>query len=63
MVTYFGTDNPIGQDEAFAGRFDLPLQKDEIYLGRTSPVVEGLASWTLDQALDPESRASAMWRI
>ena len=46
----------IGQDEAFAGRFDLPLQKDEIYLGRTSPVVEGLASWTLDQALDPESR-------
>ena len=32
------------------------MQKDEIYLGRTSPVVEGLASWTLDQALDPESR-------
>ena len=46
----------IGHDKAFAGRFDLPLQKGEIYLGRTSPVVEGLASWTLDQALDPESR-------
>ncbi len=46
----------IGKDGPFAGRFDLPLQEDEIYLGRTSPVVEGLASWTLDQALDPESR-------
>ena len=45
----------IGKDEPFSGRFDLPLQEDEIYLGRTSPVVEGLASWTLDQALDPES--------
>ena len=46
----------MGRDEPFTGRFDLPLQEDEIYLGRTSPVVEGLASWTLDQALDPESR-------
>ena len=48
----------IGWDEPFTGRFDLPVQKDEIYLGRTSPVIEGLASWTLDQALDPESRDS-----
>ena len=46
----------IGLDESFAGRFDLPLPEGEIYLGRTSPVVEGLAGWTLDQALDPESR-------
>ncbi|MCY4375063.1 MAG: helicase-related protein [Spirochaetaceae bacterium] len=48
----------IGRDEPFVGRFDLPVQKDEIYLGRTSPIIEGLASWTLDQALDPESRDS-----
>ena len=46
----------IGSDEPFTGRFDLPLPDGETYLGRTSPVVEGLASWTLDQALDPESR-------
>ena len=46
----------IGQEEPFTGRFDLPLPEGEIHLGRTSPVVEGLASWTLDQALDPESR-------
>ena len=52
----------IGRDEPFAGRFDLPLQEDEIYLGRTSPVIEGLASWTLDQALDPESRDIGPWQ-
>lgn len=46
----------IGRDEPFTGRFDLPLKEGEIYLGRTSPVVEGLASWTLDQALDPIAR-------
>jgi hypothetical protein len=46
----------IGRDESFTGRFDLPMKKDEVYLGRTSPIVEGLASWTLDQALDPMAR-------
>ncbi len=46
----------IGRDEPFTGRFDLPLEEGEVYLGRTSPVVEGLAGWTLDQALDPVAR-------
>lgn len=46
----------IGRDEPFTGRFDLPLPEGELYLGRTSPVIEGLASWTLDQALDPVAR-------
>jgi hypothetical protein len=46
----------LGRDESFVGRFDLPLKDGELYLGRTSPVVEGLASWTLDQALDPIAR-------
>lgn len=46
----------IGRDEPFTGRFDLPVAEGEVYLGRTSPVVEGLASWTLDQALDPVAR-------
>jgi superfamily II DNA or RNA helicase len=46
----------IGRDDPFTGRFDLPLQEGDIYLGRTSPVIEGLASWTLDQALDPVVR-------
>ena len=38
----------IGRDEPFTGRFDLPLTDGAIHLGRTSPVVEGLASWALD---------------
>jgi hypothetical protein len=46
----------IGLDESFTGRFDLPLEEGEIYLGRTSSMIEGLAGWTLDQALDPEAR-------
>lgn len=46
----------LGRDESFKGRFDLPLQEGEVYLGRTSPIIEGLAGYTLDQALDPEAR-------
>lgn len=45
--------NAIGRDQPFAGRFELPTGQDELYLARTHPVVEGLASWTLDTALDP----------
>lgn len=48
----------MGRDEPFTGRFDLPLEEGEIYLGRTSPVVEGLAGWAIDQALDPGERDS-----
>jgi len=46
----------VGRDEPFTGRFDLPLKEGEVYLGRTSPVIEGLAGWTIDQALDPVAR-------
>jgi hypothetical protein len=46
----------VGLDEPFKGRFDLPLEDGEVYLGRTSPIIEGLAGWTLDQALDPIAR-------
>ena len=43
----------IGKDDPFTGRFDLPLQEGEIYLGRTSPVVEGLGE--LDAGPSPRS--------
>lgn len=46
----------IGFDDPFAGRFELPLGEKEIYLARTSPVIEGLASWVLDQAMDSVAR-------
>jgi hypothetical protein len=46
----------IGRDEPFTGRFELPLREGELYLGRTSPIIESLAGWTIDQALDPVAR-------
>lgn len=49
----------IGTDEPITGRFELPLEEGEVYLGRTSPIVEGLAGWVLDQALDPVARDAA----
>ncbi len=49
----------IGQDKSFSGCFDLPVPDGAKYLGRTSPIIEGLASWILDQALDSESRNGA----
>ena len=62
-----GPDTPralrqaMGRDEPFRGRFELPLRAGEIWLGRTSPVVEGVAGWALDRALDAEGadRAAA----
>ena len=46
----------VGMEDTFTGRFDLPSQPGDVYLGRTSPMVEGLAGWVLDQALDPTAR-------
>jgi superfamily II DNA or RNA helicase len=46
----------LGRDEPFTGRFQLPISKGQEYLGRTSPIVEGLASWVMDQALDSQAR-------
>jgi superfamily II DNA or RNA helicase len=51
-----GLRQAMGLDEPFTGRFDLPLQEGEVYLARTSPIIEGLAGWALDQALDPVAR-------
>lgn len=42
----------IGRDTEFRGRFNLPVDGGVIYLSRTHPIVEGLASYTLDTALD-----------
>lgn len=62
LTVQIGNETPralrqaIGRDEPFSGRFELPLQEGESYLGRTSPIVEGLASWAVDQALDPVAR-------
>jgi hypothetical protein len=39
----------------FAGRFQLPVSNDELYLSRTHPVIEGLATYVMDSALDATS--------
>ncbi len=50
----------IGREETrLAIRYELPIRSDELYLNRTHPVVEGLASWVLDSSLDPLGEARA----
>ena len=41
-----------GKDEHRA-RFELPVSDGEVYLSRTHPLVEGLASFVMESALDP----------
>lgn len=37
----------------FKARFELPIQEGEVYLNRTHPIIEGLATHVMDTALDP----------
>lgn len=39
--------------QRFTARFTLPVQEHEVYLSRTHPFVEGLATYVLNTALDP----------
>jgi len=43
----------------FRGRFELPVGDGELYLSRTHPVVEGLATHVADSALDALEEAVA----
>lgn len=40
--------------KAFKARFELPVGKDMLHLTRTHPLVEGLARYVMDTALDPQ---------
>ncbi|MFA6954307.1 MAG: helicase-related protein [Thermoanaerobaculia bacterium] len=42
----------IGDQPEIRARFELPIGAKETHLTRTHPVVEGLASWVVDSALD-----------
>jgi hypothetical protein len=42
-----------GNREALTARFELPVPDNVLYLARTHPIVEGLASCVMDTALDP----------
>jgi hypothetical protein len=43
----------------FKARFELPVHAGELYLNRTHPVVEGLANYVMDAALDPVEESIA----
>lgn len=43
----------------FKVRFSPTIEDDEIYLSRTHPMVEGLATYVMDTALDPLGKAIA----
>ncbi len=49
-----GLREAIGHQVKFAARFELPVKGNQLYLTRTHPIVEGLASYVMDTALDPE---------
>ena len=42
----------LGDRSEFRARFELPVGEDEVHLSRTSPFVEGLATYVLDTSLD-----------
>jgi superfamily II DNA or RNA helicase len=49
----------IGSGTKFSARFELPVQPAELYLHRTHPLVEALATGILDASLDSETEGGA----
>lgn len=45
---FMGEESPV-----LDARFELPIKERQIYLTRTHPLVEGLASYVMETALDP----------
>ncbi len=57
------TGNTASAAARFKARFELPVQEGTLYLSRTHPLVEGLAGYVMDVALDPLlSKGSAACR-
>jgi len=48
--------------EEFQARFALPVKEGVLYLHRTHPIVEGMASYTLDTTLDPALSGKSLAR-
>ncbi|MCG8365676.1 MAG: DEAD/DEAH box helicase [Pseudanabaenales cyanobacterium] len=49
----------IGGRETFQAKFELPVQDGQLYLNRTHSIVEGLATYVMDTALDPMAKSIA----
>jgi len=43
----------VGNYERLTARFELPIKDGQLYLSCTHPVIEGLAGYVMDTALDP----------
>jgi superfamily II DNA or RNA helicase len=48
--------------DEFQAKFALPVGEGVLYLHRTHPIVEGLAGYTLDTALDPQLKGGSLAR-
>ncbi len=48
-----------GNTKKFKAKFELPVEDDVLYLNRTHPMVEGLASYIMNAALDPNLTSPA----
>jgi Helicase conserved C-terminal domain len=49
----------LGNVTRLKARFELPVRDGEVYLSRTHPFVEGLATYIMDTALDPVEESIA----
>ena len=47
-------------DERFKARFELPVREGELYLSRTHPLVESLAAYVMDAALDSSTGSESV---
>ncbi len=54
-----GLRDRMATGDTIKARFELPVDEGTLYLSRTHPVVESLASYCMDMALDPESESVA----
>ena len=54
-----GLKEAMGDSQSFKARFELPVNEGELYLTRTHPIVEGLATFVMDTALDPHLESVA----
>lgn len=54
-----GLRDLLGGIDSFRARFTAPAPEGDLLLNRTHPIVEGLAAYTLDSALDAQSDGAA----
>lgn len=52
-------DQDAFKNNRFKAKFEMPVQQGQLYINRTHPVVEGLATYVMDTALDPQIESLA----